>query len=532
MTSPRVTPPDHAGQVARSALIIVGGSLLPFGVGLLRRRVIAGLFGTAFAFDAYSAVDSVSELIVTLAVGAFAFAFMPMYIELREQNRQGEANLLASRVINLLAILVGFAALAVTVFAPVIVASPLGIGPGYSRDVQALMVDLLRVLMFSMILFALSSIVTGILHAHRHFWLPALAPTVYSIGIMAGAYLLTPTLGIVGLAWGAVAGAALHLLIQIPGLIRHQFRWSFSLNFIDPTLIRVFLLMLPRIADLILARITLSLVGANLNSYLGEGRQSAMTYAYSIMNIPWTLVGTAIGFAVFPVLASLAASHDLDAQRRGLSGSLRAVLTLVIPSAVGLLALGHPLIQVLYQGENFTPESADLVYYALQFYVVALISQSMLDIVVRSYAAQKDTLTPLLVSVFTTALNIALAIWLTRPIASGGLEHGGPPLANGIAVGIEAITGLIILHFRWKGIGARQIIVDSLKSIFAAGVMGGVIYLMSSLLQLGAIALLIVGGGVGAVTYFGVALALGIQEIKTIPLTIMQRLWRSLRQGT
>ncbi len=519
-------PPDRAQQVARSTLIVVGGALLSFGIGLLRRRVVAGQFGTAYAFDAYSAVDGLSELMVdTLAVGTLVFAFMPMYIEFLERDQRDQANILASRVINLLSILAGLAAALAGISAPVLVGAWWGIGPGYQPQVQALMVQLVRVYMLSMILFTLSGMVTGILHAHQHFWLPALAPTARSAGIIFGAAVLAPSIGIMGLAWGTVIGAGLHLLVQVPALISYRFRWSLSLNVTDPALRRVMILMAPRIADLLLARATLTWLGANLNSYLGEGKQSAMTYAYSIMNIPWTLVGTAIGFAIFPVFASMAATNDLNAQRKGLSGGLRAVLMLVIPAGVGLLVLGRPVIQILYEGGQFTPESTELVYFALQFYVLALITQSMLDIVVRAFAAQKDTLTPLIVSVFTTAINVALAIWLTRPLAQGGLEHGGPPLANGIAVGIEALTGLTILHFRWKGIDARRIVVDVLKALIAAGVMGGVILAYVTLVHPGPLVLLVTGGILGIVVYCGVALLLGIREIRTIPLSLIEGLF-------
>src|SRR5690606_3713745 len=159
-------------------------------------------------------------------------------------------------------------------------------------------------------------------------------------------------------------------------------------------------------------------------------------YAYQLMNMPWTLIGTAIGIAVFPTMAALAAERDVSAQRRALSGSLRAILTLVLPAAAGLLVLGRPIIRLLYEGGEFTAQSTELVFYALQFYAITLISQSMLEVVVRAFAAQQDTLTPLIVSFFTTGLNIGLAIWLAQPER---LAHGGLALANGVAVGIESL---------------------------------------------------------------------------------------------
>jgi putative peptidoglycan lipid II flippase len=281
--------------------------------------------------------------------------------------------------------------------------------------------------------------------------------------------------------------------------------------------------MAPRIIDLLMARASINWLNATLSSRLGEGRLASLDFAYRLMNMPWTLIGTAIGIAVFPTMAALAAQKDTEAQRRALSGSLRAILTLAIPAAVGLIVLGKPLIRILFEGGEFTAESTNMVYYALRFYAIALISQSMLEVVVRAYAAQQDTYTPLYVSFFTTILNVGLAVWLARPISAGGLEQGGPALANGVAVLVEALIGLVILSIRWKGVDARRIGLDALKALIAAGLMAAVIEGVRAWLAPGDIMLIVIGGGAGAVVFFGSALLMGIKEIKEIPLAMLKK---------
>jgi putative peptidoglycan lipid II flippase len=155
--------------------------------------------------------------------------------------------------------------------------------------------------------------------------------------------------------------------------------------------------------------------------------------------------------------------------------------------------------------------------------MVALVSQSMLDIVVRAFAAQQDTWTPLKVSFFTTALNIGLALVLTRSFAEGGIEHGGPPLANGIAVLVEASIGLTILHFRWKGVDARHIFLDLAKALVAAAVMAITLSLVLPLLEGSTILTLAVGGVVGIAVYLSVAFLLGVREVYTIPMMILHQ---------
>jgi putative peptidoglycan lipid II flippase len=372
------------------------------------------------------------------------------------------------------------------------------------------------------LIFSVSSILTSALYAHEHFLIPALLPSLYSAGIIFGAIVLVPRMGVFGIAWGAVFGALLHLLIQIPAILYYKVRWAPVLRF-DPVLKRVAILMLPRIVDLLMARASINWLNATLSSRLGEGRLAALDFAYRLMNMPWTLIGTAIGIAVFPTMAALAAQKDVKAQRNALSGSLRAILTLAIPSAVALIVLGEPIIRVLFEGGEFTAESTQLVYYALQFYALALISQSMLEVVVRAFAAQQDTYTPLFISMFTTAINIGLAIWLTRPFEAGGISHAGPALANGVAVLIEASIGLIILSIRWKGVDIKHILLDLSKALFASAIMAIFVLVMKKVLPGGDLIQLVIGGGLGLLIYLVIVYFLGIKEIVQIPLAMLKR---------
>jgi putative peptidoglycan lipid II flippase len=508
--------------VARSTIVVMLGLSASLVVGLIRQRIIATRFGTSAELDAFTAANGIPELLFTmLAGGALAFAFIPVYSELKGRNK-GEAHRLFSQVVNTILLLTGSLGLLLALIAPTLVSARWGIGPNFPPEIQSLTADLMRVLLLSTVIFAASSILTGTLHAHQHFLLPALAPTMYSLGIIAGAVFLQPRLGIFSLAWGACLGAVLHLVIQLPGLIYYRVHWRPTFGWREPALQRVAVLMAPRVLDLLMARASIDWINANLGSGLGEGRVSALRYAFQLMNTPWTLIGTAIGIAVFPTMAALAAEDDVRSQRQALSGALRAILALALPAGVALLVLGRPVIGLLFEGGEFTAESTELVYYALQFYVVALISQSVLEVVVRAFAAQQDTLTPLLVSFFTTALNIGLAIWLSRPLVEGGLEHGGLALANGIAVGIESLIGLTILSIRWKGIDARKILLDAGRALIASLLMGGVILLFARIVDPGRLVLFLGGGLLGGVVYLLSASLLGLQEIRTLPLALVR----------
>jgi putative peptidoglycan lipid II flippase len=510
--------------VARSTVVVMLGLSASLVIGLIRQRIIATRFGTSAELDAFTAANGIPELLFTmLAGGALAFAFIPIYAELKSRS-QAEAHRLFSQVVNTILLLTGTLALLLALIAPTLVSARWGIGPNFPAEIQALTTDLMRVLLLSTVIFAMSSILTGTLHAHQHFLLPALAPTMYSLGIIAGAVFLQPRLGVFSLAWGACIGAVLHLLIQVPGLLYYRVHWLPNLGWREPALQRVAVLMAPRVLDLLMARASIDWINANLGSGLGEGRVSALRYAFQLMNTPWTLIGTAIGIAIFPTMAALAAEADVRSQRQALSGALRAILTLALPAGVALLVLGRPVIGLLFEGGEFTAESTELVFFALQFYVVALISQSVLEVVVRAFAAQQDTLTPLLVSFFTTALNIGLAIWLSRPLIEGGLEHGGLALANGIAVGVESLIGLTILSIRWKGIDTRKILLDAGRALIASLLMGGMILLFAWFVNPGRLMLFLGGGLLGAVVYLLSASLLGLKEIRMLPLAMIRGL--------
>lgn len=515
------TSKSKVGLIARSTLIISAGWGASIVVGLLRQRIIAGQFGTSAVLDAFTAGNVVPELIYTmLSGGALGFAFIPVYKERLE--KVGNASDLFSKVINWIFLITLSLSVLAFLFAPFLVTSNWGVGALYPADVQVLTINLMRVLLLSTIIFSISSILTSTLYAHEHFITPALLPSLYSAGIIFGALVFAPTWGIYGIAWGAVLGSLLHLLIQIPALLHYKVQWHPLLSF-DPFVRKVAILMLPRIIDLLMARASINWLNATLSSRLGEGRLAALDFAFRLMNMPWTLIGTAIGIAVFPTMAALAAQKDVAAQRKAFSGSLRAILTLAIPAAAALILFGEPIIRVLFEGGEFTAESTQLVYYALRFYTLALISQSMLEVVVRAFSAQQDTYTPLYISIFTTMINIGLAIWFTRPIEQGGISHGGPAFANGLAVLIEASIGMLILSIRWKGVDIKRILIDLSKALLATGVMAVAVLLLGKALPASDLIQLVVGGGIGFFVYLVVVYFLGIKDVVNIPLAMIRR---------
>lgn len=480
-----------------NTLLVAGSFGLAAGMGLLRNMIIAQQFGIGAELDAFYAAFKLPDLLFTIvAGGALATAFIPVMAEFVAQGDRLSVWRLASAVTNLVvlavSILAGLAALA----APWLVRTL--IAPGFDAAQQAETAQLMRIVLLSTIFFGISAVQSSVLHSFKHFLLPALAPVVYPLGIIVGALWLVPAWGTQGLAWGAVLGALLHLLVKIPMLVRYGLRWRPVLDLQSSTVRRVLWLMGPRVLDLGVFHLTL-LASANLASRLGAGSVSALEWGWEFMQLPETIIGTAFGLVVFPTLAEQAARRDLNQLRSTLSESLTGLLFLTVPAACGLILLGRPLLQLVYQRGAFDAAATEAVYTALTFYALGLVGHVCLEVAARVFFAQQDTITPLIVAASIGVFNVLLGIALMGP-----LGHGGLALANSLAVSVEVIVLLLILQRRWGGIGAAAIAPWLMRIGGASLCMSVVVWLLlawGGSVGLHPALLLLIGGGAGLVVY-------------------------------
>ncbi|HLE50882.1 MAG TPA: lipid II flippase MurJ, partial [Anaerolineales bacterium] len=210
-------------QIARAAGTVMAAFVLSYLTGLARQVIVLNAFGTSAAMDAFNAANRVSETLFNLvAGGALASAFIPTFTGLLSQDDRRAAWQLASAIANLILVISVLASLLAAVFAPQVVR--IFLAPGFAADPaqEALTVDLLRLMLPSAVIFGLSGLLMGVLNSHQVFFIPALAPSMYQAGMIFGVLLLSPRLGIYGLAWGVVIGAALHLALQLPALLRQR----------------------------------------------------------------------------------------------------------------------------------------------------------------------------------------------------------------------------------------------------------------------------------------------------------------------
>jgi putative peptidoglycan lipid II flippase len=445
-------------HIARSTLIIALFFGLEKVLGFVRQLLIARQFGLSAELDAFNAANNLPDLIFGLiSGGALAVAFIPVLSQyLQEKGREPMWDLF-SRVANLIFLVTAALSILAAILAPQLVQWGLGIAPGFDTAQQAVVSDLMRLNLVATLLFSVSGLVIAGLQANQHFFLPALARGMYDIGTLIGVLFLAPAtsyqigpislptlgLGVYGLTYGTIVGALLFLAVQLPGLVRYRFRWAPRIDLHNPGLRHVLRLMGPRVATMFFIYMALIYIPDNLASSLPEGSVTALVYGWLIMQVPETLIGTAIGTVLLPTVSEQVVRGEGERFARSINYGLRAILALTLPAAV-LLWLGvRPLVGVF----GFDAAGTDMVVWTARAYLLGLVGHSLLEVAARGHYARQDALTPLWASVLMAVIFTLLAVLLSQPFGAPGIA-----LANTIAFTGEGLLLLYLLNRRLAGI--------------------------------------------------------------------------------
>lgn len=514
-------------QMVRAAGLVMALFVTSRALGLFREMVISHQFGTSSELDAYLAAFRLPDLLFQIiAGGALASAFIPTFAGFLAQDDEEGAWRLASAVINWVLLITAALALLSVYLAPWLVRRV--IAPGFTSEGQVLTTELMRMMLITPVVFGVSGIFMGILNARQHFLLPALAPIVYNLGIIGGAVLLAPAIGVRRLAVGVVAGAWGHLLIQIPGLVRQGMRYI-PIRLRNPGVYEVGRLMAPRMLGLAAVQLNF-LVNTFLASGLATGSLAALNYAWLLMLLPQGIFAQAVATVAFPTFSTQVAMGQYAEMRRTLASTLRAILYLALPAMVGLLTLRLPLVQLLFERGAFTTASTQMVAWALALFTLGLPAHCVVEIIVRAFYAMHDTKTPVLVGIAAMGLNIALSLaFMSGFQVIGWMPHGGLALSNSIATTIEMAVLLNIIRRRLGGLEGHRIAVSLIRITGSVLVMGIVIGVLVQLLS-GTSAWVTCGISVaaGLIVYLGASLLLNSPEPQAIWRMVQSRQHRQL----
>ena len=507
-------------SISGAAGVIAFFTLLSRILGLVRDMVIATLFGSGMAADAFFVALRIPNLLRRLfAEGTLTIAFIPVFTEYLTLKSREDAFDLARVVFTILSLILVVITVLGILFAPFIVKIQ-AFGFGSSGIKYDLTVFLTRLTFPYIFFIGIVAFFMGVLNSLRHFAAPAAAPIFLNVGIIGAAYFISPHCAepIVGMSVGIILGGALQVALQLPWVYGAGLRLFPMWQPFHPAVKRIGYLMLPAVFGSAVYQFN-QFVGTLLASFLKDGSVSWLYYADRLVQFPLGIFAIAIATAALPSLSADAAREDHAQFQKTLAHGLSLVFFIALPAMAGLLILGRPIVELLFERGAFSAESSAMTTDALVCYALGLWAFSGMRVLIAAFYARQDTKTPVIIAIIALGINVIASLLLMGP-----MKHAGLALALSIASAVQ--FGLLAFFLRKKGIfgHAAPILKSISKSIVATLVMGSFVFccriqwfyatathtLSEKVLNLSALVLL------GIVVYFLMARVLGCQETKAI----------------
>jgi putative peptidoglycan lipid II flippase len=503
-------------------------------IGLVREAVIGRTLGNGAEADVYWTAFVIPDFLnYLLAGGALSLVFIPLFhAHLARGDEPGGWRAFSS-VANALALLLVTATVALFAAAPTL--APL-VAPGMSAEQHARLAELIRILLPAQIFHVLGGLISATLQARERHVMPALAPLLYTGGIVVFGVVLGPTLGAEGFAWGVLAGSfAGPFLLPLIGGLRAGLRWSPTLDLRSPDLRTYFWRSLP-----VMLGFSVVVFDDFLLRYFGSlvepGTISRLTYAKTLMRVPMGVFGLAAGMAAYPVLARLCAEGRNTLARDTLEGALRGTLVLAVVAQAALTVAGPQIALVIWGERRFSPAELAEIGAFTGWVSLGLWAWSTQGLIARGFYARGDTWSPTLVGSGVTLAFAPLYGLLGRAYGGTGLA-----VASSIAISANAVGLLFWLNRRLGRPTGPGVVAALVRLVPACGVGVAAGWGISSALApvVGALpsvaAALVrggVGGGVAAVVTLGLAAALGLAEVRVIAARVVSRLRKRRRPAT
>ena len=517
--------------ILRAMLSISAATVLSRATGYARWMAQAAVLGTTLVADAYTVSIILPSLVYELFLGGILYSiFIPVLVDRMTTYGEEDARRLTNALFTL--VLPGMAALALVgiVFAEPFVTlftdwgAAKELSPAEAERTVDLAVFFFRIFAVQMLFYGVSTIATGVLQAHRRFFLPTFAPVLNNLMVIASFALyavlvgVDPTLALYVLAGGVTVGTAIMALALVPTMWNLGYRPRPQLG--HPALVPTAKLAGPMVV-LVAASVAFQAFGVYLATQFQAVAQ--LNYAFAVFSLPYGVLVVAIATALMPELSERHARGDDEGYRDTFSFGLRTMVFVVVPSAIGMIALANPIIGLLYERGRFDAQDTRAVATLLVAYSVGLLGYSAYFFLVRAFYSRQNTKTPALLNVAIFLLYAALAYTLSRL-----LEVLGVVLALSIAYAVLAALGLLATRREIKRIDGRRLLRSTAKALVAGAVMyavasGGAMVLGTGSDAVGRVLVLAVIGGASLAAYLGVAYALKTEELKSAVALLRRR---------
>ena len=527
---PVAPPPPGGGGVARNTLIFSIATGISRVVGLVREIVFAGYFGTTQPASAYTIAFLVPNLVAQLfAQSALSAAFVPVFTDLLQKGRRVEAIRLASTLFWIM--LIGLGALTAFFILAAGVVMPLFIAPKLVGQ-TALTVGLSRLLFPVILLLGLNGLLVGVLQTYDHFTIPAISPAVWNAVIIVLLVVLAPHFHgeeeIYAFAIGVLFATCVQLALAFGALSRIDFRLQVHIDWHDPRIRQVFMLMLPVMIGLGIVNLD-QLINSAFGGLVSGEAPRAIENGFRVYMLPQGMFSVAVATVLFPALSRMASNRDPAAMRRAVGNGMRQINLMLIPAAAFMVALPTPIVKLLFERGHFNAQSTHLVSIALFWFAFSLPFGGLNLLLTRTFFAVQRPWIPTRLAATNIVVDIIVSIALYKPLGIAGLIIGTIS-ANMVMTALQFHRLRIGLNGRLEG---GQTTMITARILIASALLAGVSWVVWKLLDEllgGSLAAEIVSVGAAAVAglfvYVRAVLAMRIPEAHQVGNLIRARLGR------
>lgn len=508
-------------SIMSAAFIIGGMSVVSALLGIFKNRIIEAVFASPAQkpmIDAFWVAFRVPDFLFSLlVVGVLSATFIPVYT--RVINEEKERVKLVSTLMTVLGLVYIAIALVVGFLAFPIVRSYTGVE---FKDYQVVLAaGMMRIMLVAQLFFLFSNFLSGILQSNKSFILPALAPILYNLGIIAGTVFLSPAIGIYGPAAGVLLGAIAHFIIQLPVAFHFGFRFRLSFDLKNHNVREVMRLMVPRGATQS-TNAAEDFFGTFVATSLGSAFLRLVTYASALGAAPVRFIGVSIAQAALPFLSLELKENNSEGFVRLLVRTLHQIAFLMMPAGALLLVLRIPIVRLAYGAKGLPWSDTVLIGRMVAIYAIVIAFQAMIHVLLRAYYALKETKIPFYIALFSMALNI-LVMYVSVTVFGLGLM--AVALGSAAASTLELSLLLIILLRRMHIFHPDEFFIPQLKIVVATLLMGVSLYIPMKLLDqlvfdttrvMGLVALTAVVSFVGLLVYLLFCRLLNVEQLSIL----------------
>lgn len=508
-------------SILSAASIISGAGMLSAVAGLLIKRILNFYFfeHSQEALNAFWLAFQIPDMMFQLIIlGALSAAFIPIFTSYKKVSSE-KAFHMSSIMMNILLLVFALVGVVVFVFARQI--TQWRTGSEISPEQIETIINLTRIMLVAQFFFAVSNFMTGILQSFQRFIIPALSPIFYNMGIIIGVVVFHEQFGIYSAGLGVVMGAFLHMIIQLPLVLKLGFKYSLSFNISYPGIKQFFKIMPPRVfatGASEVRKLTLGFFATSIasSSYL------VMFYALSLMTVPIRIFGVPIGQASLPFLSEKSGDEEREKFVGLILQSLNQISFLTFPASVLLLILRIPAVRLIFGTRSFPWPVTVLTGRLVAIVALSIAFQALSHLLNRSFYALKDTKTPLKIALIDLVIYVALCYGFVFIV---GIGEMGLAWATVITAITEFLLLLLMLHRKVGGLISKALWVPQFKIMVASFFMAVFLYLPFKILDelvfntaktVELIALSIITGTIGMLVYLYFAALFEIRELRMV----------------